>query len=126
MSKEKQRQLDEINRPMNEQLFNNLEKQYQELAKVKSESDQIEEMAKATMKHCKIDNQCGSCHWSTCNECLAEILYNAGYRKQSDVARVIFEDLESQIVERNGLYNFPIITHEFIAEVKKKYMEDQT
>ena len=43
---------------------------------------QIEEMAKATTKHCEIDNQCGSCHWSTCNECLAEILYNAGYRKQ--------------------------------------------
>ena len=44
--------------------------------------EQIEEMAKATMKHCEIDNQCGSCYWSTCNECLAEILYNAGYRKQ--------------------------------------------
>jgi hypothetical protein len=43
---------------------------------------QIEEMAKATMKHCKIDNQCGSCHWTTCNECLSEVLYNAGYRKQ--------------------------------------------
>ena len=49
-----------------------------------SKKKQIEEMAKATMKHCKIDNQCGSCHWSTCNECLAEILYNAGYRKQSE------------------------------------------
>ncbi len=46
--------------------------------------EQIEEMAKATMKHCKIDNQCGSCHWSTCNECLADVLYNAGYRKQSE------------------------------------------
>lgn len=45
---------------------------------------QIEEMAKVTMKHCKIDNQCGSCHWSTCNECLADVLYNAGYRKIPD------------------------------------------
>lgn len=45
---------------------------------------QIEEMAKATTKHCEIYNQCGSCHWSTCNECLAEALYNAGYRKQSE------------------------------------------
>ena len=34
------------------------------------------------MEHCEIDNQCGSCHWSTCDECLAEVLYNAGYRKQ--------------------------------------------
>lgn len=48
-----------------------------------SREKQIEEMAKATIKHCEIDNQCGSCHWSTCNECLAEVLYNAGYRKQS-------------------------------------------
>lgn len=45
---------------------------------------------------------------------------------KSEVAREIFEDLESQIVYRNGLYNFPIITHEFIAELKKKYTEDQT
>lgn len=50
-----------------------------------SREKQIEEMAKATMKHCKIDNQCGSCHWTTCNECLSEVLYNAGYRKQSEV-----------------------------------------
>lgn len=55
-----------------------------------SEEKQIEEMAKATMKHCQIDNQCGSCHWTTCNECLSEVLYNAGYRKQS-VGRVDFQ-----------------------------------
>ena len=41
-----QRKLSEINRPMNEELFNNLEKQYQELANVKAESEQIEEMAR--------------------------------------------------------------------------------
>ena len=43
---------------------------------------------------------------------------------KAEVAREIFEDLESKIVERNGLYNFPIITHEFIAELKKKYTEE--
>lgn len=43
---------------------------------------QIEEMAKITIVHCELDNQCGSCHWLTCNECLADVLYNAGYRKQ--------------------------------------------
>lgn len=47
-------------------------------------NEQIEEMAKVTMEHCEIDNQCGSCHWSTCNECLAECLYNAGYRKRKE------------------------------------------
>lgn len=49
-----------------------------------SEEKQIEEMAKITTAHCELDNQCGSCHWETCNECLAETLYNAGYRKQSE------------------------------------------
>lgn len=44
----------------------------------------IAEMANVMMEHCEIDNQCGSCHWSTCNECLAEVLYNAGYRKQKE------------------------------------------
>lgn len=47
-----------------------------------SKEKQIEEMAKITKAHCGLDNQCGSCHWETCNECLAEVLYNAGYRKQ--------------------------------------------
>jgi hypothetical protein len=57
------------------------------------ENKHIEEMAKETMKHCKIDNQCGSCHWSTCNECLSEALYNAGYRKADEVVEEIFEEL---------------------------------
>lgn len=47
-----------------------------------SRDKQIEEMAEITKVHCELENQCGSCHWSTCNECLAEVLYNAGYRKQ--------------------------------------------
>ena len=45
---------------------------------------QIEEMSEVTMEHCEIDNQCGSCKYETCNECLADVLYNAGYRKQSE------------------------------------------
>lgn len=49
-----------------------------------SKEKQIEEMANITKAHCELDNQCGSCHWETCNECLAEALYNAGYRKQSE------------------------------------------
>ena len=48
------------------------------------EKQAIAEMARVMMKHCEIENQCGSCHWSTCNECFAEALYNAGYRKQKD------------------------------------------
>ena len=78
-----QRKLSEINRPMNEKLFNNLEKQYQALAKVKSESEQIEEMA---VDLCHIDS-CKhlpqeECNMTTCDHCEAEALYKAGYRKQ--------------------------------------------
>ena len=86
---------------------------------------QIEEMAKATMFHCRIDNQCGSCHWSTCNECLAEALYNAGYRKASDVAREIFEEIEKEYGENCGAYRIDDLTYgqlwDFLAELKKKY-----
>ena len=88
---------------------------------------QIEEMAKAIMKHCKIDNQCGSCHWSTCNECLADVLYNAGYRKASEVAREIFEEIES-LLKDYDLRKFEIYTSLFfrISELKKKYMEGES
>lgn len=86
---------------------------------------QIKEMAKATMKHCEIDNQCGSCHWSTCNECLAEVLYNAGYRKTSEVAREIFEEIESKklfVKDRIGNMR-AVVLFEDVAELKKKYEE---
>lgn len=73
MSKEKLRQLDEINRPMNEELFNNLEKQYEEIAKVRTESEQIEEMANEIMTVVMRNrNMLG----------VAETLYNIGYRRQ--------------------------------------------
>ena len=84
MSEEKQRQLDDINRPMNEEFFNNLEKKYQELAKVKTDSEQIEEMAKV------IDDiesnayiECYDKAFADADK-IAETLYNAGYRKQSE------------------------------------------
>ena len=57
-----------------------------------SKEKQIEEMANITKAHCELDNQCGSCHWETCNECLAESLYNAGYRKQKEGRWVHNED----------------------------------
>ena len=92
-----------------------------------SKNNQIDEMAKATMKHCNIDNQCGSCRWSTCNECLAEVLYNAGYRKASKVAREIFEEIEKLVVSRklkSGL--FGDLLESDIAELKNKYTEGET
>ena len=74
-----------------------------------SMTKQIEEMANVTKKRCKIDNRCGSCHWSTCNECLSEALYNAGYRKESDVAMEIAHELEkfafAEIAEERMCYD---------------------
>lgn len=56
------------------------------------------------------------------SEGLAEFLIDEDYAKASDVAREIIDDLESQILPSGkGLYDFPVITHEFIAELKKKY-----
>ena len=101
---------------------------------------QIEEMAKATMFHCRIDNQCGSCHWSTCNECLSEAIYNAGYRKSTDVAReiddirryiILNENIAKKCKEENGEQNeeywkgklaaFLQIRGYIDTELKKKY-----
>ena len=47
----------------------------------------------------------------------AEQLYNAGYRKASEVAREIFEELEKAGI---FAYRYPII-----AELKKKYEESE-
>lgn len=97
MSKEKQRQLEEINRPRNEELFNNIEKQYQELAKVKAESEQIDEMAKI------IDANHG---FIVSSLETAKALYNADYRKQSEAVKEFSERLLKELkiegVDENG------------------------
>ena len=59
---------------------------------------QIEEMAFDlcvidTCKHLSREE----CADTTCAHCEAEALYNAGYRKQEDVAREIFTKLEEDI-----------------------------
>lgn len=63
-----------------------------------SREKQIKEMSKITKVHCELDNQCGSCHWETCNECLAEVLYTAGYRKKEWIS------VDERLPERNGRY----------------------
>ena len=74
---------------------------------------QIDEMAKIMNECCNvyddqgrhIRNKCGECEeWSDDNHCCcsynqkqAEALYTAGYRKASDVAREIFEEIDREI-----------------------------
>ena len=55
---------------------------------------EIEEMAKIL---CGMKNGCDGCMWDKvhCNERnYAEEIYNAGYRKATDVAAEIFEEIE--------------------------------
>ena len=76
--------IDEVYRPMNEKLFNNLEKQYQELAKVKAESEQIEKQAIEEMRKDLIeifDEEYEKCRLITPQN-TAEKMTAKGYRKQ--------------------------------------------
>lgn len=104
LMRNKQSQLEEINRPKNEELFSSLENQYCELAKVKSESEQIEEMDKTVEEMATVIRaitiKCGECECYKDGHCflpfpeicgenddicsVCEALYNAGYRKQSE------------------------------------------
>ena len=128
------KQIDEINRPRNEELFNNIHKQYQELAKIKTKDEQIKEMAKL---FCGMTNGCDDCMFNKVN-CYerkdAEELYNAGYRKQSDVASEIFEELIEKlelisiVAQPTDGFTQGVIktfnkTSALITELKKKYTE---
>ena len=96
-----------------------------------SRDKQIEEMAK-TM--CFQANSCNvkSCVQVNCEKTwLAEALYNAGYRKSTDVAREMIENLANDLWE--GEFDTLNISvgkrfynkQEFIAELKKKYTEGE-
>ncbi len=50
---------------------------------------------------------------------LANILYSKGYRKASDVAREIFEEIENKILANTS--DISGCKHRVFAELKKKY-----
>ena len=90
---------------------------------------QIEEMAKVMCGGCTDNKECMRClcaDWYN-----AETLYNAGYRKQSEVAKEIFDDIE-RILSLNYCCCLPQGATEHyeyyegniakdIAELRKKY-----
>ena len=98
---------------------------------VRAKADKTQEMANVTRLWCEIDNTCGSCHWETCNECLAECLYKAGYRKASDVAREILEKIGNALYDMateyadTGHYAYyavcEMVHHKVIRPIEKKY-----
>ncbi len=53
-------------------------------------------------------------------KCMAKAFYNAGYRKASDVAREIFEEIKSIWKEGHGF-----IDCEDLFKLKKKYTESE-
>ena len=94
-----------------------------------SKENQIEEMAKI-MCNCYDSGNC-KMHGNLCDlKCISGFnalgLYNAGYRKASDVAREIFEEIEASAKVKywrgGGLVVFEVDGEDF-AELKKKYTE---
>lgn len=59
---------------------------------------QIEEMAKTMHDGCAIVKGTNQCRGEDCLDCAAVTLHEAGYRKQEDVAREIFEELSATIM----------------------------
>ena len=60
-------------------------------------------------------------HWS---DAIAEELYTAGYRKASDVAREIFEEIEENILGSHYLKSYEW-NAEAYEDLKKKYTESE-
>ena len=87
---------------------------------------QIEEMARDI---CECYNCDGTCYQDDkqcdlrCDEYTnAQYLYHKGYRKASDVAREIFEEIEEHAEEVGfSSYTERFEFADFIAELKKKY-----
>ena len=86
-----------------------------------SRDKQIDEMAKEIYSEYDCVIPCQSCayyRYANCRDVKsAEKLYNAGYRKSTEVAEEIFGEIEKFI----SPYRYPII-----AELKKKYIGKDT
>jgi hypothetical protein len=101
-----------------------------------TENEQIEQMANDLAQHCPdlVENCCGA---SSCVSCLTRFLFNANYRKASEVAKEIFGELEASL----GILSFPVVTavgtvvterakglhisSEDYETIKKRYTEEQ-
>lgn len=96
---------------------------------------QIDEMATIICQNTEFDTMWGECYQS------AKALYNAGYRKASDVAREIFEEIDKRLeallkfypcngefedAKRFVDFHWKHIRHsimcDYDAELKKKYI----
>ena len=94
-----------------------------------SRDKQIEEMAKLLCSTCYETNEedCKKFE-GVCGICDANRLYNAGYRKSTDIAEEIFAEIDTllQLGRRYNMMQGDYYTFELrqsIAELKKKYTE---
>ena len=91
---------------------------------------QIEEMAKILASDCGDCSKCDCYHkeidgTDACYFKYAEMIYNAGYRKASEVAREIFEEIEDLDIQlNNGDLDIKYFGYA-IAELKKKYESEK-
>lgn len=113
-----------------------------------SRDKQIEEMAKIMNECCNrydeqgnhLGNKCYECEeWCDTNHICcsyntkeATALYNAGYRKASEVAKEIFVEIYERLLQSFPPASFidaPCTTHDrifgIIAELKKKYESEE-
>lgn len=100
-----------------------------------TEQEQIDELAKYICNACEIgngfDGECSSlmgCDYKTCFITIetAKHIYEAGYRKQSDVAEEIFEEIEQLFTDvKDGCEVYHTMEPEHYCELKKKYTEEQ-
>lgn len=92
-----------------------------------TENEQIKEIA---MVLCGMESGCDRCMFNpeNCHERKdAEALYSKSYRKVSEVAREIFEEIEENYADYlfDGSRNIIVITEKDFAELKKKYTEGE-
>ena len=88
---------------------------------------QIEEMAKDMCEYyyegtCYQDKKPCDCKCEIFTD--AQYLYSKGYRKASEVAREIFEEIERTCIDSFGCFYIGA-THGAFAELKKKYTETE-
>ena len=59
---------------------------------------------------------------NTCDN-IARAIYNAGYRKQSEVAREIFDAIKEKLIFNT--YGIATISNKTFCELKKKYIGEK-
>lgn len=93
------------------------EKQIEEIA-----FTDVDILANDINQHCAdlTETYCGDTH---CVACLAHALTEKGYRKQSELAREIFEEIERELYFGDNK-DLDIRISVKIAELKKKYTEE--